>query len=64
MILSDSMHQDSPAATPPEAADDWRPAPPCQEAPSLLVFSGGRLSLKREEELNEMLTRKFREFFP
>jgi hypothetical protein len=49
---------------PPEVADDWKAAHPVREAPSLLIFSEGRLALKREEELSIMLTRKFREFFP
>ena len=54
------MTRADPAATPREV-NDWKPT---QETPSLLLFTGGRLAVKTEEELSELLTRKFREFFP
>jgi hypothetical protein len=46
----------------PKDVDEWGTAHPSHETPSLLFFA------KREEraarELSELLTKKFREYFP
>jgi hypothetical protein len=50
-----------PAAQPATDANEWKPR---HEAPALLSFTGGRFVIKSQDELSDLLTRKFREFFP
>lgn len=59
----DYMTNAVPVAKPEPEINDWSPS---HETPTLHSFAqGGPLSPEsQEKELSEMLTRKFREFFP
>jgi hypothetical protein len=53
------MTSAAPAARPEPHVDEWRAR---QETPSLLSFTNREKP--SPEEISELLTRKFREFFP
>jgi hypothetical protein len=76
MKINDSMA--TSAARPEPKVDEWRPAAGSQETPSLLSFKDREGSNAKNnsqecmrvtkspdsEDISELLTRKFREFFP
>jgi hypothetical protein len=59
--MNDSMTR--AAARPESPVDDWLPS---HETPSLFFFAEQEERTERlaREELSDLLTRKFREFFP
>jgi hypothetical protein len=59
------MTRAATAARTEPGVDEWEPAQAGHETPSLLSFTTREESVEEtREDISELLTRKFREFFP
>jgi hypothetical protein len=59
------MTRAAPAASPEPQVNDWkRTLKSIHETPSLLSFTNKEKEKPNPENLSELLTKKFREFFP
>jgi len=62
---SDSMTRVATAARTEPGVDEWKPTQAGHETPSLLSFTRREESVEETHgDISELLTRKFREFFP